>query len=422
MPESQPVILKKIIEMKILADVARILLGVVFIFSGFVKEIDPLGSTYKFLDYFTAFHLTALSPSAFVLALLQNTAETLIGVALVLRLRMNVSAWAVLLFMAFYTPLTLILLFTNPVTDCGCFGDALILTNLQTFIKNLLLTALAIIVFVRRNKFVPVYRPVTEWVCVAAIAVAITGISLHGYRHLPLFDFRPYSVGVNIPQDMTIPEGVPADEFETTLYYEKDGVVKVFSEQDYPWNDSTWIWKDTRSRLVKKGYQPPIHDFSVTTVEDGVDITEELLTDDRYTFLLIACRLDESNRKALQQADGIAQFCRDNGHRFYCLTASLQDEIHSIKSQLGLSYEFCFTDGITLKTVIRANPGLVLLKKGTILSKWHFNDMPDIRELPADLTGYALKKQSAASDKRLFYCLLSVFILVTFAFYEFRKN
>ncbi|MDR1667063.1 MAG: DoxX family protein [Bacteroidales bacterium] len=408
--------------MKILANVARILLGGVFIFSGFVKGVDPLGSTYKFLDYFTAFHLTSLSPAVFVLAILQNTGETLIGIALVWRLRMKVAAWAALLFMLFYTTLTFILALTNPVTDCGCFGDALILTNWQTFFKNLVLMVLAITVFIRRNKFLPVYRPAAEWLCVIAAAAVITGISLYCYRHLPLFDFRPYSVGVNIPQNMTVPEGMPADEFETTLYYEKDGVVKAFSEQDYPWNDSTWTWKDTRSVLLKKGYQPPIHDFSVVTAEHGADITEELLSDESYTFLLVAYRLNESNRKALQQANEIAQFCRNNNYGFYCLTSSLQDEIHSVKSQLGLSYEFCFTDAITLKTIIRANPGLLLLKKGTILAKWHFNDMPDAQELTGDLTGYALKKQSDTSDKRLFYLLLTLLVLARCALFGFRKK
>ncbi|MDR0815122.1 MAG: DoxX family protein [Bacteroidales bacterium] len=409
--------------MKILVDIARILLGAVFIFSGFVKGVDPLGSTYKFVDYFTAFHLTFLSPLAFTLALLQNAAETLIGIALLFRLRTNTAAWAVLLFMAFYTPLTFIIAMTNPVTDCGCFGDALILTNWQTFFKNIVLMALAVLVFVRRKKFAPVYSPLTEWICIAAFAVAVVGISIHGYRHLPLFDFRPYSIGSDIAQGMIVPEGMPADEFVTTLFYEKDGVVKEFPEQhDYPWNDPTWVWKDTKSVLVKKGYEPPIHDFSLVTAATGEDITDAVLSNEGYTFLLVAYRLDEANQQALKQADTLAQFCRDNGYGFYCLTSSLQDEIDEIKTALGLSYDFCLTDGIALKTIIRANPGLVLLEKGTVIDKWHFYDMPNAKELTPNLLSCALQHRANVSDSRLLYLLLSLFALAAFAFFDYRKK
>ncbi|MDR2848385.1 MAG: DoxX family protein [Bacteroidales bacterium] len=408
--------------MKNLANIARILLGAVFIFSGIVKGVDPLGSTYKFVDYFTAFHLTFLSPLAFTLALLQNTLETLIGIALLLRLRTNTAAWAVLLFMAFYTPLTFILALTNPVSDCGCFGDALILTNWQTFFKNIVLIALAVLVFVRRKKYAPVYQPRTEWICVALFAIAVVGISIHGYRHLPMFDFRPYSIGSDIPQGMIVPEGMSGDEFVSTLFYEKDGVVKEFPEHDYPWNDSTWVWKDTKTVLVKKGYQPPIHDFSLVASGSGEDITDEVLSNEGYTFLLVAYRLGESNQQALIQADAIAQFCRDNGYGFYGVTSSLQDEIDEVKTTLGLSYDFCLTDGITLKTIIRANPGLVLLEKGTVIDKWHFNDMPDAKELKPNLLSYALQHRADVSDSRLFYLLLSLFALAAFAFFDYRKN
>ncbi|GHT23823.1 hypothetical protein FACS189430_07690 [Bacteroidia bacterium] len=405
-------------------DIARILLGAVFIFSGFVKGVDPLGSTYKFEDYFTAFHLSFLSPLAFTLALLQNAAETLIGIALLLRLRINIAAWAALLFMAFYTPLTFVLALTNPVTDCGCFGDALILTNWQTFFKNIVLMALAALVFVRRKKIAPVYSPLAEWICVAVFAVAVVSISIYGYRHLPLFDFRPYSIGSDIPQGMTVPQGMTGDEFVTTLFYEKDGVVKEFYEKDrdYPWDDSTWTWKDTKSVLVKKGYQPPIHDFSLTESATGEDVTDAVLSSEGYTFLFVAYRLGEANQQALKQADSIAQFCRDNGYGFYCLTSSLQDEIDEMKTALGLSYDFCLTDGIALKTVIRANPGLVLLEKGTVIDKWHFNDMPNAKELKPNLLSYALQHRADVSDSRLLYLLLSLFALAVVAFFDERKK
>ncbi|MDR1864633.1 MAG: DoxX family protein [Bacteroidales bacterium] len=408
--------------MKIIAALSRILLGCVFIFSGFVKGVDPLGYTYKITDYFTAFDVSFLSPLAFPLSVLLCAAEFVIGMALTLRLRMKLSAWAVLLFMCFFTVLTFILALTNPVTDCGCFGDALILTNWETFFKNILLLAMAVVVFTRRKKYEPVYRPLIEWICVAVIAALMAGISAYGYHHLPLLDFRPYSVGADIPRGMSVPEGAPSDEFKITLYYEKDGVVKAFDEQDYPWNDSTWVWKDTRSELVRKGYQPPIHDFSIVTVDTETDITEEVLSSEGYTFLLAAYRLDKSDREAFGKADEIAKFCRENGYGFYCLTSSLREEIEAVKTELGLSFDFCFTDGITLKTIIRSNPGLVLIRNGTVLAKWHHNDMPSAKELPANLLAFALQQHADTADRRLIYLLLSVMILAVYAFFEFRSK
>ena len=405
--------------MKVIAIIIRILLGATFIYSGFVKGIDPWGSTYKFIDYFTAFNMPWMQPTAFTLAVVQNAVEFAIGVALVLGLRMKETGWGVLLFMVFYTILTFILALTNPVSDCGCFGDALILTNWQTFYKNLVLLAMAVLVFVYRRKYIPVYSPVGEWIWVTMIFFIIAGITIHCYRHLPWIDFRPYHIGADISYGMTVPEGMPTDEFASTFLYEKDGVVKEFSEQDYPWDDTTWVWKDTKTTLIKKGYTPPIHDFSITTA-DGDDITEDVLDYEGFTFLLVAHRMEKSSWQGLDKASDIAAFCNENDHRFYCLTASPQGEIEQLKSKLGLKYEFCFTDEITLKTIVRANPGLVLLQKGTVVDKWHYNDMPYAASLKPNLLSYSLDRQATKSENRLVYTLFVAFIFFAFFFSHYR--
>ena len=409
--------------MKTIAIAARILLGVTFIYSGFVKGIDPWGSTYKFIDYFTAFNMLWMQPAAFVLAVLQNAVEFVIGVALMLGLRMKETAWGVLLFMGFYTPLTFILALTNPVTDCGCFGDALILTNWQTFYKNLVLMLLTIIVFIYRKKYLPAYSPVGEWIWVTMITIGIVGISLHCYRHLPWIDFRPYHIGADIPYGMIIPDDIPDedkyDKYYSTVFMEKDGVVKEFPVNDYPWDDSTWVYKDSKSVLIKEGYTPPIHDFSITTAE-GDDITGDVLADEGYTFLLVAHRMSKSSHQGLDKASDIADFCNEHGYRFYCLTASSQSEIEPLKLKLGLTYDFCFTDEITLKTIIRANPGLVLLQKGTVIGKWHYDDMPDAVNLKTNLLSFSMDQQAVKSKNRFTGLLLVAFVFFSFVFYQFR--
>ena len=406
--------------MKYLAIAARLLLGILFIYSGFVKGIDPWGSTYKFIDYFTAFNMLWMQPAAFVLAILQNSVEFVIGVALVLGLRMKETAWGVLLFMGFYTPLTFILALTNPVSDCGCFGDALILTNWQTFYKNLALMVPTIIVFLCRKKYLPAYSPVGEWIWVTMIATVIVLISLHCYRHLPWFDFRPYHMGADIVQGMIVPEGMPMDEYHSTVILEKNGVTKEFPVSDYPWDDTTWIYKDTKTVLVKEGYTPPIHDFSITTME-GDEITEDVLYDEGYTFLLVAHRLSKSSWQGLDKASDIADFCNEHGYRFYCLSASPQSEIEALKLKLGLTYDFCFTDEITLKTIIRANPGLVLLQKGVVIGKWHYDDMPDATILKNNLLSFSMNQKALESKNRFTSMLLLGFVFFAFVFYQFKK-
>jgi len=277
------------------------------------------------------------------------------------------------------------------------------------------------VVFVYRNKYIPAYSPIGEWIWVALITAAIMGISMNCYRHLPWFDFRPYHIGADIAQGMTIPEGMPTDEYYSTVILEKDGITKEFPVNDYPWDDTTWVWKETKSVLVKKGYTPPIHDFSITTAE-GEDITDEVLSDEAFSFLLVAHRLNKSNRQALDRASDIADFCNEHGYRFYCLTSSPQGEIEQMKREMGLTYDFCFTDDITLKTIIRANPGLVLLQKGTVIGKWHYNDMPDAASLNPNLLSFSLKQQAEKSGNRLITILLLTFVCFAFVFYQFKNK
>jgi hypothetical protein len=283
---------------------------------------------------------------------------------------MRVTSWLLLLFMSFFTILTFILAISNPVSDCGCFGDAITLTNWQTFGKNIILLIPALIVFWQRNRYESLYTGRAEWTLAISFALLGALLSVYCYHNLPLMDFRPYSTGTHIPDKMKIPEGMPADVYETVLVYEKDGVQKEFSAGDYPWKDSTWVWKETKQKLVKKGYESPIHDFLITS-SSGDDITEELLQDTGYTFLIVAYDLSRPDRKTFEMLNKAAAEGQHSGYTYYLLTSSTQEEIDAFRESVKPPYEICTADEITLKTIIRSNPGIVLLRRGTIVGKWH---------------------------------------------------
>jgi len=367
---------------KILKHLARILFGLVFIFSGFVKGLDPWGSAYKFTDYFHAMGLDAIVWAAFPLGVLLSFAEFAIGVAFLFNWRMKIFSWLGLLFMLFFTPLTLWIALKNPVTDCGCFGDALVISNWETFYKNLVFIVLAIVVFVNRSWFDNQVKTKTPLVLSLVTFVAYFGIVYHSYNHLPIFDFRPYKVGVNIPDAMTVPEGAPQDEYENIFYYKNKntGEVEKFDEENYPWQDTVnWEFHDMESNLIQEGYEPPIHDFRIET-PDGENIIDFFTYDENYVFMLVAYDLHKSSTESQDEINTLADWAMQQGYSFICLTSTLPDESMAFAQANGTPYEFFNCDEITLKTMIRSNPGLIVIKDGTILGKWHYNDIPTPEE------------------------------------------
>lgn len=375
------------------AALSRVLVGLVFIFSGFVKAVDPLGSTYKFIDYFNAFGLPSLEVAAFPLAILLSALEFTIGACLILFIQSRWANWTALLFMSLFTPLTLWLAITNPVHDCGCFGDALVLTNWQTFYKNVLILLFATISFAFKNRCRTWMKASAEWLISAGVLLIVISFSWYNYEHLPVIDFRPYKVGVSIPQKMAIPEGAPADIYEQyfTLVDTVSGK-KVEVESSVYLNDSTY-WKNGTSwkyiassepKLLKKGYQPEIHDFRITS-SLGEDITSDVLNDPRFYFILVAYDLKKTNSDHLPLIKSIYNQAIKNDYQFICLTASSESIVEKYRHMWQIPYQFYYADPITLKTIIRANPGLMILHKGKIVAKWHHNDIPDFNSINAKL-------------------------------------
>lgn len=409
--------------MKLLRNICRILIGLTFIYSGFVKGVDPLGSNYKFIDYFNAFGMPWMNFSALFFSFLLSLAEFMIGIGLLLNIKTKWASWGALLFMGVFTPLTLILAIKNPVTDCGCFGDALVLTNWETFWKNIILLALTLVVFYNRTKFKSIFNVLEESLFLAITALFMLGIECYSYRHLPLLDFRPYAIGKNITEGMTIPEGAPHDQYEITLKYKNKntGEIKEFTEQNYPWQDTlNWEYDSSSEKLVKEGYKAPIHDFVIEHPAMG-DITQEVLTDPGYTFLAIAYNIQKTDPENQEKLNRLAAYAKDKGYRFYGLSASVGEEIQQYAKDHDVNYDFCSTDEIQLKTIVRSNPGLILLKEGTILDKWGHRDLPEVKELEhTDPAAYCLILQQQIKDKYLVYTLILLY-LTCLTFYLSRK-
>ena len=358
--------------MKITRYISRILIGLVFIFSGTVKAIDPLGSAYKFHDYFQAFNLGFLDKLSLPLAVILCTAEFIAGFAVLTGLRQRNGLWLVMLMMSIFTPLTFVLALTNPVSDCGCFGDAVHLTNWQTFGKNIILLAAAILLLSGIKQIKQGFKTSTEWAAIALAGILFILFNVYNLRYLPVVDFLPYKTGVKIAEKMIIPEDAPADIYETTFIYEKEGTRKEFTINNYPSSDTAWKFIDQKSVLIKKGYKPPIHDFSITSAE-GDDITQKVLSNAGYTLLMITKKIQEAKPENLASGFELGRFCLSNGIDFMILTASGSEEVKSFDNGL----RFCSTDETTLKTMIRSNPGYMLLKDGTIIGKWSHAGCPD---------------------------------------------
>jgi len=358
--------------MRILKIVSRIIIGLLFIFSGVVKAIDPLGSAYKFHDYFQAFHIGFLNSLSITLAILMCTAEFISGFSVLTGLRQRTGILGALILMIIFTPLTFILALTNPVSDCGCFGDAIHLTNWQTFGKNVILIGLTLVLFAGRKEVKNLFSAITEWIIISLVIVLFILFSLANLRYLPAIDFLPYKTGVKIADKMIVPEGVPVDTYNTTFVYEKGGIKKEFSINNYPANDTSWKFVGQKSVLLKKGYQPPIHDFSIASM-NGVDITKDVLAHSGYSVLMITKKLAEAKSNRLEEGYNLGKYCKEKGIDFYILTASGTDEAKNINNGL----EFYSVDETTLKTIVRSNPGYILLKDGIIVGKWSWANLPD---------------------------------------------
>lgn len=358
----------------VLVEVFRVLLGLLFVFSGFVKAIDPLGNTYKIQDYLTSFgdSFVQYHYLAFPIAIILSTIELMIGLCFLLKIKLKTTSIVALLFMLMMLPLTLYLALTNKVLDCGCFGDAIKLTNWETFYKNVVLFVLIIVLLSSFKKLHNLFLSKIEWILILIFAITGVGISLYSVRHLPMIDFLPYKVGVNIPEAMKIPPGAPADKYDTKLIYEKNGVQKEFTISNYP-KDSTWKFVDQKTTLISKGYQPKIHNFEIFDAQQ-TNVTEDITLYKGITNVIVMYDLDKASKEGVDKVEQLYNQTKSNGEHFYALTGTSDDGIAKFVKDTKVSFPLYKADGITLKTIIRANPGFVKIENGIITGKWNWRD------------------------------------------------
>ena len=372
---------------KIFAEIARAVLGLTFIFSGFVKSVDPYGTAYKVGDYLQAFNLSIFSFLEMPISFFLCGFEMALGIVVLLGLFPKWSSKLMLLTMCFMTPLTLYLAIADPVSDCGCFGDAVIISNWETFYKNVVLLALAVFLSFNYKQIKPFFTGKMQKFALSFIVIFSVLFLSYNYIYDPLIDFRPYKVGANLPQQMTVEES-KRPVVENVFIYEKDGIQQEFTEDNYPWEDSTWVFVSMDTKIIKEGELPPISDFAINEliIDNGqiveqYDAVGEILEDEGYTFILIAPQLNKVDEREKQKIADIADYAGKRNYKMYLATASTSEEIVSDKNNYPENLRFGTTDEKVLKTIVRSNPSLILINNGNIVGKWNKRSLPDKKGL-----------------------------------------
>ena len=381
-------------------NVCRYFSGILFVFSGFVKADDPLGSKYKFIDYFEAWGIDDIfAPTALTFGIILSTIELLVGLALLFKLFPKWSSLGALIFMIFFTPITLYLALQQNISgkelvhDCGCFGDALVLTNWQTFVKNLVILIPVVLTFIFHKRFTDLISNKKSIVILSVLTVMIVGLSVHALRHLPPIDFRPYKIGVTLLgekcSDIQRTSNVKTYQYADFKNLQTGEHQEFDIVNNYP--DYT-IWEynpDVPIRIVEEKLDVPQNDsLQNTYIVDNMmfmtgsdDATCDIITDTSYVFMAIHYDLLQSNPKNQSKVNAVYEFAQKQGYAFYGATSSLEDVIAKYSEDYGATYPFVSADDILLKTIVRSNPGLVLMKNGKIIDKWHHNDIPTIEDL-----------------------------------------
>lgn len=367
--------------MRILAQISRVLVGVLFIISGFIKANDPLGFSYKLDEYFEVFHMPWLAFASLFLAIFICAFEIGLGIALLLGAKMRFTAWSLLLMIIFFTFLTFYSWKFDVVKDCGCFGDALHLKPFQSFMKDVVLFVLIIPIFIKRNEIRPLFGERGSNVLSYMGFAASFLFSMYCYRHLPVIDFRPYAIGKNIPEGMKLPPNAVTDSVAMIFIYEKGGKQMEFTTEQLTTAgiDDSYKFIDRKDKVIREGDKAPIHDFVLSSA-DGTDVTADILAQDNI-FLLVSYDINKADDDVQNKVNDFVKLSQQVGVEFVGLTSSSNKDVENFRHKHNSAFEYYYADATMLKTMIRSNPGLMLLKKGTVVAMWHYNDFPTFEEV-----------------------------------------
>ena len=373
---------------KILLNFSRWFVGILFIFSGLIKANDPLGFGYKLQEYFEVFHLNFLSGWAPGIAIILCVLEIVLGALLLFGFWRSQVTKGLLALIVFFTFLTFVSAAFKVVTSCGCFGDAIPLTPWQSFTKDLILLVMIVYLFIHRERITPVTtHPGWQSALFSVVFAASLLFGTFTYNYLPIVDFLPYKVGANIPASMKIPEGAAQDEF-LIMYQLKNkatGETKSMSDKDYlkleVWKDENWeVVGDPEKKLIKKGYEVKIKDLSITDAS-GTDYTKELIENPYYNIVVVAYSLKDANEKAIGEINALALNAAEQFNiRTVMLTSNSAQDAAVFTKKNKLFTEVFYADAVPLKSMVRANPGVLLLKNGVVVNKWHYHTLPSFEE------------------------------------------
>lgn len=362
--------------MKYVVSLSRIIVGALFIISGFIKLNDPVGFSFKLEEYFSpgVLDLPFFVPYALAISIFVVILEVVLGVLLLLGFKKKFTLWSLLLMIVFFTFLTFYSAYFNKVTDCGCFGDAIKLTPWESFTKDIILLGLIIILFLGQNFIKPVFNHRIRKVSVLLSVLLCIFYAYYVLNHLPQLDFRPYKIGANIEEGMTVPDDAPKAIFEYAWEFNVDGEQKVIvTNGDYPTVDGEFIGVETTE--IQKGYEAPIHDFTIE--QNGVDLAASLLREPKLV-MVVAYDLRKTNAEAFEAIKSMSEKALNQGYKVIGLSASDSEFAKNFIDQFKLNFQFYFTDETALKTIVRSNPGVLVLTNGTIQEKVHFNDVDDL--------------------------------------------
>ncbi len=380
----------------IITHISRFLTGGLFIFSGFIKANDTVGFSYKLEEYFEVFKADTglgffewFAHISLPLAIIICASEIVLGVFLLLGFKKNLTLWLLFAQIAFFTFLTFYSACFNKVTHCGCFGDFLQLKPWESFWKDVALMILITLLFAGRDNIPELMAPMPLATFATIGLIASVWFPIYTLRNLPVFDFRPYKIGNNIKEQMKPGPNYKEAEYSTTMVYKnlKDGSKKEMLMDEYMkskiWED-TLVWKyDTMiTKLVHEAIDAPkITDFNVSSIE-GDNITDSILNYKGYAYWLITYDLGKakSSEKLHAMMNDFYQLAQKDKVPFIAFTASGPKEIDEYKHKYNALYDFVMVDATVLKTMIRSNPGLMLLKDGAIIMMWHHNNFPSYSE------------------------------------------